>query len=434
MKQDIMHKILREHKELSSMPQVITEIINVSNDENSSAVSLSRVIMKDPNLTARLLRVVNSPFYGSCNQITTITQAVKTMGQRAVTALALAASIYNMVNNVNSAVNRKKFWRHSLEVAIAAKEIARAINYESPEEAFICGLLHDIGILVLDASFPEESKKIWNLAENGEPILALEDKYWGTNHARVGQFLLRQWGLPEILSEAVGGHHMIFGEEDKHPYQRIILVVNLANRISRFKVGNVPPPSTTEIQIRKTLTADLGLSEKALSEIELSLISEVVSESGFLEIEVGPPEEILKEANQLLYQQFVILESLLQENQVLKETPVDAQDFGQAQQDTVENALTVFDLCVKEVTDVVRKRALILKSAVTKGKIKDIDSLVTSSAAAIAESADTINYLIDEFRHYDHSQNHNAEKLSKLRAKITEHIRSLNQTTVGEPI
>jgi len=434
MEQDIMHKILSEHKELTSMPQIITEIINVSRNENSSSASLAKIIMKDPNLTTRILRVVNSPYYGSAKTVTTINQAVMTMGQRAVIALALAASIYNMVNEVNSAIDRKKFWRHSLEVAIAAKEIARAINYESPEEAFICGLLHDIGVLVLDASFPEESKKIWKLTETGESLLRLEEEYWGTNHSRVGQFLLRQWGLPELFSEAIGGHHLAFGPEDNLPYQRIILTVNLANRISRFNIGSVPPPSTEDIMLKKTLTADLGLSEKALGEIEVSLISDVVKESGFLEIEIGAPEEILQEANELIYQQYVVAERLVTENQSLKDDNTLEKCVDHNQDDMIKSTLSIFELSLKEVSKVIHNQSLMLKSAVEKGEISDSNSLISLSATTINECVDIINYLTDELKKYDCRRDNISKHLLEMRSKITEHIKVLEESTKCETV
>src|SRR3989304_8564441 len=189
MTQEIFYKILNGHKELSSLPQVLMEVIRVSREQDSSANDIAAIIMKDPALTAKILRVVNSPFYGQIRKITTVNQSVVTRGMRTVTAVALSATIYDKMNKVDSSIDRKRFWRHSLEVAIASRMIADAVKYEPAEEAFVAGLLHEIGTLVLESSYPADFRRVWKLIEMGESQTAVEERTWGTNHARVGQFL-----------------------------------------------------------------------------------------------------------------------------------------------------------------------------------------------------------------------------------------------------
>ncbi len=418
MKQDILHRILSEHKELSSLPQVVSEIIKISRDPDSSTSDISKVIMKDPNLTVRLLRVANSPFYSPVQEITTVNQAVITLGTRAVTALALAASVYNMINGLKSTVDRKRFWRHSLEVALASQEIARAVKYNTPEEAFVCGLLHDIGILILEASFSEDYVKIWQMAEAGENLVKMEEDNWGTNHARVGQFLLRQWGLPEILSEAVGGHHLNYGPEDNHRHQRVILMVNLANRISRFKIGNVPPAEAVEVQNKKTFMTALGLQSSIMAEIERNLINDVVNESAFLEIEVGSTEEILKEANRLLYDQYLVVENLLQEKQLTyKEKSTDGSRLSPDEKLTQE-ALVLLGQYLNDVTNSINKRTLILKSAVNKGDVKDKKGIATISAEAISEETGAVASIVAELKKFKEADDNYQYRLSDLKKII----------------
>ncbi|KAA3633745.1 MAG: HDOD domain-containing protein, partial [Calditrichaeota bacterium] len=101
MNTDIFNKILDDHKELASLPQTLTEVLNVLRDEKSSAGDLATVISRDPALTAKMLRIVNSPFFGAGREITTLSQAVMTMGTRAVSALALSTSIYDFTGKWN---------------------------------------------------------------------------------------------------------------------------------------------------------------------------------------------------------------------------------------------------------------------------------------------------------------------------------------------
>jgi putative nucleotidyltransferase with HDIG domain len=424
MKPDMMHKILGEHKELASLPQVISEVIKISRNPESSAKDISAIIMKDPNLTARLLRVVNSSYYSPVQPITTIDKAVMAMGTRAVTALALAASIYNMVGKVDLAINRKKFWRHSLETAMAAQAIANAVKYEAPEEAFVCGLLHDIGLLILEASFPDEAKKIWVLAETGESIVDLEQQKWGTDHARVGQFLLRQWGLPEVLSEAVGGHHMNFGKEDKHPYQRIILIVNLANRISRFKIGNVPPPEAKALEMKRILAGDLDLEDNKLAEIEQSIISDVVNESGFLEIDVGSSEELLKEANHLLYKQYLAIQSLIEENEILKK--------GTKHSTANDSTLMIINHCISNINSIFKNRIHLIKSTIEENDIPDSKRLIRDAIKAVFDTSDQLEYILREFNASITTGQPNRTQLINIREEIDARLKNLQADEISQ--
>jgi putative nucleotidyltransferase with HDIG domain len=421
MKPDIRQKILSEHKELASLPQVISEVIRISRDPKTSIIDLSNVIKKDPNLTTRLLRIVNSPFYGPAQPITTINQAVMTMGVRAVVALALAASIYSMVRKVNTAVDRKKFWRHSLEVAMTSQAIAKALKYNSPEEAFVCGLLHDIGLLILESSFPEEVRRIWTLAETGESIIDLEQQSWGTDHARVGQFLLRQWGLPEVLSEAVGGHHLEFGSDDTHPYQKIILIVNLANRVSRFKVGNYPPPEARVIELKKTLLADLKMDESVLKEIERSIISDVVNESGFLEIDIGSTEELLKEANRLLYDQYLITENLLKENQQLKGSKIDSFDTKTS---------NLIKQCLSSISKLVKNRINVIKSIDARRKQLGKEDIISETLNSMNDTANYLNSIIAELETNIGVEAFNESQLINIKEKIDTRIKLLEESNI----
>lgn len=421
MKKDVFTKVLEDHRELSSLPQAVAEIIKVARDPNASANDLARAIMKDPSLTARLLRVVNSPYYSPVQPVTTISQAVVTIGSRPITAMALAASIYNMVNNVDSTIDRKKFWRHSLEAALAAQAIARAVNYESPEEAFIAGLLHDIGILILDASFREDYARIWKLTETGEKLIEMEEEYWSTNHARVGQFLMRQWGLPEILCDAVGGHHLAFGDEDSHPHQKVILIVNLANRISKFRVGNVPPPETRIIELKRRIIANLNLSEEKLGDIERGLISEVVNESGYLEIDIGDLEEILSQANQLLYEQYMTVEKLLLQK-------IDLREDGETADDRLRTE--IFDRYLNAIAGGIKRRSLVLKKALETGEIRDKKGYLQKTVITFNDWADKMALIIEQ---QDKARTESDYLKSADFQRVREMIeRSVELTTVAE--
>jgi len=325
MDNNFIQRVLDENKELASLPQTMAEVIRIARDENSSAEQLARVMKRDPALTARVLRMVNSPFYGRSRQISSMTEAVVTIGMRQITALALSTSVYQMTDNWESGLDRVRFWRHSLEVAIAAQTIAEKAGYRNGEEVFAGGLLHDIGLLVLEKSFPEQFGEVWNRAEREGRLTELENEYWGTDHAHVGQFLLEQWQLPESICTAVGGHHKVFGPESKTLELIPCMIVNLAHLVSKFSISSELVISSAILINKEILRNSLDIPSTDLLTVEKELFSRTMAEASYLEIDVGSIDDILLEANRMLFDQYVTVENLLKEVRDLKNQVVQYQ-------------------------------------------------------------------------------------------------------------
>ncbi|RKX26756.1 MAG: hypothetical protein DRP46_10530 [Candidatus Zixiibacteriota bacterium] len=394
MSPDIFKKILEDNKELSSLPQVIVEVINIANDPDSSISSLAGVIKKDPALTAKLLRIVNSPYYCPAREITTIDQAVVTVGLRTVTSVALAASIYDKFKSMGRSIDRIRFWRHSLEVALTSRHIAREAGYEPAEEAFAAGLLHDIGSLVLEASFPDEFAKNCRLAESGVRLTSVEQRTWGTNHARVGQFLLTQWKLPESICEAVGNHHVVYAEGEMSPEHKLNQIVNLANHISKFRFREVPQPDKEEFGNKRILTENLGLSLDVLGDVEQNSISEVANESSYLDVEIGSIEDILRDANHLLFKQYLIAEQLLHENMQMQQH---LSDTATGNMQPIRELVKSFSQFIFDVNEIIINQTHTLQPA-SSGKADNIKEISDRPVVLINESVDTISVILKELR------------------------------------
>jgi HD-like signal output (HDOD) protein len=431
MTQEIFYKILSDHKELSSLPQVLTEVVRVSSDPKSSANDLAAVILKDPSLTARLLRAVNSPHYGPIAKITTVNQAVVILGLRTVTAIALSSSIYDKLNKVESSIDRKRFWRHSLEVAIASKMISEATGYQPAEEAFVAGLLHDIGILVLEASFPVEFKRIWKLVEMGENQLSQEERAWGTNHARIGQFLLDQWGVPKIIGQAVGSHHALFPADDKRSERLLPQIIALANQISRFRIYSMPPPESRILENRDVIAANLGLSNAAISRFEEDIISRVINESGYLEIEIGSVEELLREANRLLYKQYIAVENLLRENRIMHQQ-ITRDQLKRAALESLKTLAGAFGRYLEQAVDAISERINALDAAVAAGDIADEKGIASLSSETISEALRIIATIQEEMKKMTAFESNiyvDENYVAQLEAKIADQIKSLTHAS-----
>jgi len=429
--QEIFYKILSEHKELSSLPQVLAEVLKVSSNDKSSANDLSNVIMKDPALTAKLLRVVNSPFCGQAREVTSIKQAVMALGIRTVTALALSTSVYDLTNKIGGLIDRKKFWRHSLEVAIGSRMIAEKIGYESPEEAFVAGLLHDIGVLILESSFPEEFKRIWKLVESGEKQELVEQRTWGTDHAKAGQFLMDQWGIPKKLGEAIGAHHEMAEHGELPSQKKLNLILNLGNQISRFKIYSMPPPESKDLENRDVIAASLGISQEQLTKICDNLVSEVIKESGYLEIEIGSLEELFLQANQLLFKQYLATENLLRENRSMKQQ-INRDQVKKAALESLNSLSATFSHYINNAITAILGRAELIENGITRGEIIDKNGSAGLSSQIIIEAVDTISIILGELNKvsmYDDSTQLNENHLSDFEEKIKSQLKNIEKAS-----
>ncbi len=397
MNKDFFEKILDEHKELSSLPQTLSEVIRVVRDENSSMGELAEVLKHDPALVTKVLRVVNSPFYSVSREVTTISQAVMTLGMRAVSALTLSTSIYHITGDWETSIDRVRFWRHSLEVAIAARDIAEAINYKSPEEAFISGLIHDIGLLIMEKSFPDKFSRIWQQAESGDDIFELEDRTWGTNHARVGRFLMEQWNLPEKICEAIGLYQNEFSPGNNDEEFKLPQIISLACRISKFSLTKNNHVKPHELECKNILCQNLSLEVDQLTKIQKELFDKTAKEASFLDIEIGSSEELMVEANRMLYEQYANVETLLAENKSLNEQ-IAQEKLQKAALEALRTITATLNHYVNNAVATILGRAQLVELSVERGEVNDSSNTVVNAMRVIANGVDTITTVMSELK------------------------------------
>jgi len=201
--------LLDEDVALVSLPHIFTEINRVISDPRSSAVHVADVISKDPNLTARLLRIVNSAFYGFPSKIDTISRAVTVLGSKELSTLALGTSVLNIFNDIPAdLVDMKSFWEHSVACGAAARMIGSYKNIASTERLFVAGLLHDIGRIIIYKNLPSEGREMLLYSQQTGCLLrSAELEVLGFDHSQIGAMLMQKWKLPVILEQALGYHH-----------------------------------------------------------------------------------------------------------------------------------------------------------------------------------------------------------------------------------
>ena len=435
MSSDVIQKIVSEHKELLSLPQTLAEVLRVSRDEKSSAQSLSAVLMKDPGLTVKVLRIANSPYYGVGREITTMTQAVVTLGMRTVTALALSTSVYKVIGSWGSSIDRNRFWRHSLEVAIGSRMIAEAIKHQPAEEAFVAGLLHDVGILVLDGSFHSQYSEIWKRKRADESLVDLETETWGTDHARVAKFLLEQWHLPQRICDSVGLHHMVFPPDAKNQEMVLAQIVNLANLISRFQISEFAPRNVALCaENKENLRSILGLRPEVLAEIEAKLFERTVNEAKYMEIEIGSVDDLLMESNRLLFEQYMTVENLLRDNRRMQ-AQIARDQMKKLALESLKTITATFNHYMNNATATILGRAQLVEYAIAKGQIHDPEGQLATAMAVITGGVNTISSVMDELKNlaeFETTVYHAETYIIDLENRLKKQALTL-QETIGEP-
>ncbi len=226
-------QLVAQTDELISFPEVVTQFNEAVNNGRSDAQELGLIIQKDPALTAKLLQVANSGYYGGRVEIDNVRDAIARLGIKQVRDLAFCICAKNTFDGIsNKLVSPRDFWRHSLMCALAARELAKITKFYSADTLFTAGLLHDVGHLVMFSLEPELSTQALekNIEEyDGLDSAKAERSIFGFDHAEVGRLLAKNWGLPEILQECIGSHHVINKDSSN---AKVVSLVHIANSIA----------------------------------------------------------------------------------------------------------------------------------------------------------------------------------------------------------
>jgi putative nucleotidyltransferase with HDIG domain len=241
VKSDTIKNLIGEMDCLPSIPSVFNEIIENLQKEDTSVDEIGQIIAKDLAMTAKLLKLVNSAFFGLRRQVSSPIDAVTYLGVDTIKSLVLAVNAFSSFDGrTTDLISFTGLWTHSLEVADWSKRIAidEGVHKSVAEESFIAGMLHDIGKLAFAANLPQEYEKAAKRAEEEQlPLYEAEDREFGANHADVGGYLLNLWGLPTEVVEAISSHH---NPRNLEPALELspLLALHVANGLSHENSGN----------------------------------------------------------------------------------------------------------------------------------------------------------------------------------------------------
>lgn len=240
--ENILQQIVALTEDFPAPSAVLARILSLTSDPEASVEEVAKVLSSEPALAAKILKLSNSAYYGRSRNIATVRDAVVMLGMHTVRSMAVATSTHGLYHHgAESAHLREKMWEHSLSAAIYTKRLAARGTGVNPEEAFLAGLLHDVGKLVLLDRFPEKFAAVVSGSEvTGASALEAEVKQFGFSHANVGAMLLNKWLFPPHLVETAGMHHT---EINGNPFTEL---VHFADAYVTLHGHNLHQPSDRE--------------------------------------------------------------------------------------------------------------------------------------------------------------------------------------------
>ncbi len=195
---------------IAALPEVTAKILSTVEDPKSNAQQLHKIVSHDPSLVARILKVVNSAFYGLPGQIGSIERAIVMLGLNAIKNIAVAASLGQMFRGTKlcEGFSAKDLWTHCVAVACIARDLAKQAKLPIAEEAFLAGIIHDIGLLVSLQVYPEKLKLVCAEAQaSSRPFCEIEREVIGVDHEQLGMALCEKWSFPKSCQLVAGFHH-----------------------------------------------------------------------------------------------------------------------------------------------------------------------------------------------------------------------------------
>ncbi len=275
---------VRRNENLPVLPQVATAVLKLVDDPRSSAKDLERAIERDMALATKVLRVANSSYYGTAN-VNSISRAVSVLGLNTVRSLVVSIAYQQMVSGrTQSALfQRTNFWSHSLGVGITSRVVCKMLMPQKSEEMYLAGIMHDVGMLVLDRFIPADFDRAIKLCKESRiPMHEAENEVLGFNHAQVGGLLAEQWGLSKAISNAITFHHT--PEEDDQT-QDLTCMIALANTLAHQ--AGLQNHYTGVQELNDYALTALSLTPEQLDVIGVVMVQEVMKAQQAFQIQIA---------------------------------------------------------------------------------------------------------------------------------------------------
>jgi len=279
-----IRKTLETISTIPTLSVIIDKIARLLENPRTSAEEIGKAITTDQSLASKVLKLVNSAFYGFPGKISTITHAVVILGFSTVKNIVLTASIFEAFTKQGAAksdFDMEKFWLHSIGCGAASQAIAKCIGFKEKEECFIAGLIHDIGKIILCYYFPEEFKAVLNNAHEKKILfLESEKQTLGITHEEIGSIITLRWNLPDNLQEVVHFHHNPLPTQENYSITGIVHTADILVRA--MGIGNAGDNRMPLIS--QSVWKNLGFEQFALEQLLESIDDEFEKATIFMQM------------------------------------------------------------------------------------------------------------------------------------------------------
>ena len=386
---------IRHNKQLLSLPQVLSEILEEVGREDFTSDSLAAIILKDPTLTGNILRLANSAFYQRFNEIKTVNQAVSVLGVTTVKCLALSTTVFHPDRIAGeSGVQPKEFFSYVLSIAAASEKIAKMVGYEAPEEALIAGLLNDIGVMYFLHHYPQEYRKIITREDASKSLVDAEREALGIDHCEVGSHLAETWKLPDYIVKSIAAHHSL---TDVDQSDTLANVVRLAVLLAKDNSSGQYHGLEERLDAIHRVADSLSLSKSKVDEISFSLLTWSIEMAEYLGLDIGNYEEMLAKANQEIWQSYLTIENLFKERQELSKKLL-AEERNRGAIESKNIAMATLSHYLNNAAMAIYGRSQIMRMLVNKGSNEKLISQLPSTLETIDNAVKKIVAVLEEMK------------------------------------
>lgn len=386
---------IRSGGALLSMPQSLAKILSMIHNDKFGMQDLARVIMNDPGLTSKVLKMANSAFYRRRAQIATVNQAVMVLGVTQVKCLALSASVFqtNLAADEFGFDSREMF-SHFISVGICCRMLAEASGFAAGEEAFVAGLLHDIGLVFLIHHFPDDYKAVKKSAGQYRSAMDAEKAILGIDHAEIGKMLAENWSFPPQLCDAIGYHHQVPERIDK---VELMHLVQLARLINKPLLEELPGNLEQRLAALSRLAEMMRVDRKVIDDISCSLLTETIAVAEYLGIDVGEPADMVARANRELFKSYLTIENLFRERQELSQRIL-KEERRAAMLESKNVAMATMSHYINNAAMAISGRGQLIKMMIEKGSVVDAENRLRPVIDVVEKSVRKILAVLEELR------------------------------------
>ncbi len=277
----MLEPLLKQAGELPSLPEVYIRVTELLETDSSTGIKIGEAVQSDPALTARILKLINSAYYGLQNPVTSIPQAVTLLGRQQLRQVLVGSVLAGVFKDFDiTEFPLRDFWQHSIKTAIIGRQLAMQNACVIDHEAFFtAGLLHDIGWLVIAKVNPGSYIQITELARTeNKDVIQVETEKLGVSHIDVGVALLDKWGIPGLITQCVKRHH-----DNDHNGQIAVetSIVYLANKLSRLDLSNIDEEEEEEDVVAGILSTIPNWEKSKCTSEQIAIACRLADEQWF---------------------------------------------------------------------------------------------------------------------------------------------------------